>query len=206
MIWPIDNSIPTFENKGCFSACHSGEDTEVKPYGNKYTDEEGQMADIWHWKSVRNVNQMDDQYLDSTTYSADSPEAGRHGDPKDSGGYVNNATEDKTLPMFMGPAGYPVDGSPGFIIDGEQLPFDDSLFVAGDMIPGIVKAPFVGDRGDLSAGWQWADGVWTLEIGRALETGSDYDVQYDDLTASYHFGIAVFENAQVRHAYQYGVN
>ena len=205
-IWPVDNSIPNFENKGCFTACHSGEDTEVKPYGNKYTDEVGEVGDIWHWKSVRNLNQLDDQYLDSTTYSADTPEAGRHGDPKDGGGYVNNENEDKTMPAFMGAEGFPVDGSPGFIISGEELPFDDSLFVAGDMIPGIVKAPFEGDRGNISAGWHWEDGVWTLEISRPLETGSEYDVQFNDMTAPYHFGVAMFDNAQVRHAYQYGAN
>lgn len=206
MIWPIDNSIPRFETKGCFTACHSGQDTEFKPYGNKYTDAEGQMGDIWHWKSVRNVGQMDDQYLDWTTYSADTPEAGRHSDPKDSGGYVNNETEDKSLPAFMGPEGFPVDGAPGYLMDGEQLPFDDTLFVAGDMIPGIIKSPIIGDRGDISAQWQWVDGVWTMEISRALVTGSEFDVQFEDLAASYYFGLAIFDNAQVRHAYQYGAN
>ncbi|MBP7044196.1 MAG: ethylbenzene dehydrogenase, partial [Chloroflexi bacterium] len=68
------------------------------------------------------------------------------------------------------------------------------------------KSPIVGDRGDISAGWQWVDGVWTLEISRALVTGSEYDVQFEDLTASYFFGLAIFDNAQVRHAYQYGAN
>ena len=205
-IWNINNSIEQFETKGCFTGCHSGDDSEFKPYGNKNTDGEGQMGDIWHWKSVRNVNQIDDQYLDWTTYSAETPSAGRHGDPKDGGGYVNNDNEDKTFPAFMGPVGYPVDGSPGYILDEEKVPFDDSLFVAGDMIPGVTKAAFTGDRGDISAGWQWVDGVWTLEIGRPLVTGSDYDVQFDDLTVPYNFGVAIFDNAQVRHAYQFGVN
>lgn len=200
-IWPIDEGIRGFESKGCFTACHDGENEDVKPYGNKYTDEG--MGDIWHWKSVRNVNQIDDQYLDATQYSPETPSAGRHGDPKDGGGYVNNDNEDKTAPMWMGPEGWPVDGSPGYIMDEEKLPFDDSLFVAGDMIGGVTKAPFTGDRGDISAGWHYEDGMWTVELGRALETGSEYDVQYDDLSKPYYFGVAVFDNAQVRHAYQY---
>jgi hypothetical protein len=203
-IWPIAEGIRSFESKGCFTACHDGENEDVKPYGNKYTDEG--MGDIWHWKSVRNVNQLDDQYLDSTQYSPETPGAGRHGDPKDGGGYVNNDNEDKTAPMWMGPEGYPVDGSPGYILDTEKLPFDDSLFVAGDMIGGVTTAPFEGDRGDLSAGYHWEDGMWTVEIGRKLETGSEYDVQYDDLSKPYNFGVAVFDNAQVRHAYQYKSN
>jgi len=204
MIWNINNSIPKFENMGCFTACHAGENKDVKPYGNKCTDEAGQMADIWHWKSVRNLNQVDDQYLDSTTYSADTPEAGRKSDPKDGGGYVDNQTEDKTLPMWMGAADAPRDGSPGYILDSDKLPFDDSLFAAGDMIPGIVKSQITGDRGNISAGWKYANGVWTLELGRDLVTNSEYDVQFSDLTAAYSFGLAVFDNAQVRHAFQKG--
>jgi len=37
-----------------------------------------------------------------------------------------------------------------------------------------------------------------------LATGSQYDVQFDDLTAIYHFAVAAFDNAQVRHAFQMG--
>lgn len=199
-IWTINNSIPKFERTGCNTACHTkGKDAEVKPYGNKYT-EEG-TGDIWHWKSVRTLNQMDDQYLDSTQWSADTPEAGRHSDPKDGGGYVDNQTEDKSMPMWMGPEGFPKDGSPGFILDDEKAPFDDALFVAGDMLPGIVKSMFTGDRGNISAGWVYADGKWTLEVGRALVTGSEFDVQFSDLTQPYYFGMSVFDNAQVRHAF-----
>jgi len=203
-IWPIAESIPNFGTQGCFTACHAGENAEVKPFGNKYTAEEGQLGDIWHWKSIRNVNQLDDQYLDATRYSADTPEAGRHSDPKDSGGYVNNENEDKTLPAFMLPAGSPTDGSPGFILDSEKVPFDPTGFKPGDIIPGIVVAPIVGDRGDLTAGWIWADGTWTLEFGRKLTTGSQFDVQFDDLLKTYFFGVAAFDNAQVRHAYEAG--
>jgi hypothetical protein len=205
-IWNIDNSIPDFNTKGCYTACHEGQDEEYKPYGNKSTDEEGQLGDIWHWKSVRNIGQLDDQYLDSTQFSLDTKSAGRHGDPKDGGGYVNNKNEDGTAPLWMAPADAPKDGSPGYILASEALDFDDSLFVAGDIIPGITKAPFEGDRGNISAGWMYVDGAWVIEIGRAFETGSMYDVQWSDLTAEYYFGVAVFDNAQVRHATQEGVN
>jgi hypothetical protein len=203
-IWPIAESIPNFGTLGCFTACHAGENPEVKAFGNKYTAEDGQLADIWHWKSVRNLNQVDDQYLDATRYSADTPEAGRHSDPKDSGGYVNNETEDKTLPAFMQPLDAPRDGSPGFILDAEKLPFDASVFSAGDMVPGIIISKIVGDRGDFTAGWQWQDGAWTVEFSRDLVTGSEFDVQFDDLLKTYFFGVSAFDNAQVRHAYETG--
>jgi hypothetical protein len=43
---------------------------------------------------------------------------------------------------------------------------------------------------------------WQYHFGRPLVTGSEFDVQFDDLSKPYHFGIAAFDNAQVRHAFQ----
>lgn len=205
-LWDIGNSIPKFKTLGCFTACHAGENSDAKPYGNMYTDEEGQLGDIWHWKSVRNLSQADDQYIDWTRYTADTPNAGRKTDAKDSGGYSDNQTEDKTLPAFMPPGGGNKDGSPGYILDSEKVPFDDSLFQAGDRLPAIIKSAFVGDRGDISAGWTYGDGKWTLELGRALDTGSETDVQFIDLAAIYYFGVATFDNTSVRHAYEDGAS
>lgn len=201
-IWSINNSIAYFDEDGCGIACHLSEEGDPKPYGNKFTEEEGEMGDIWHWKSVRNLNQLHDQYLDNTEYSEDTPSAGRHSDPSESGGYVNNVNEDKTAPMYMLPGDDVVhDGSPGYLLESEMVPFDPAVFEVGDRVPGIYKSPFVGDGGDISGGWLWEDGKWTLEVGRLLVTGSEYDVQFDDLSAMYFFGIAPFDNAQVRHSY-----
>lgn len=202
MLWPIGNSVPEFAEKGCATGCHIDDGTG-KPFGNKFFETPDAMADLWHWKSIRNDQQLDDQYVDSTPYDKEkAPEAGRHSDPKGEGsiGYVNNQTEDKTQPAFGLPDNKPAP--PYYILDSEKVPFDASLYQAGDEVPGIIKGPFTGDRGDLSAGWQWADGVWTLEFSRKLVTGSEYDVQFDDLTAVYYFGLAVFDNAQVRHAFE----
>ncbi len=224
MIWNINNSIAGFNEKGCNGACHFGENEDIKPYGNKYTKNEGELGDMWHWKSVRNLNQIDDQYLDWTTIDTSSPEnqaktisAGRKSDVKDSGGYSDNfaslpdpadATKtvpDKSMPGFISPSIDMTTGFPGFILDSEKVAVTKEELDAmpvGSIIPSIVKSEFVGDRGQISASWAWADGKWTIEFSRALVTGSETDVQFDDLTAQYFFGIAVFENAQVRHAYQ----
>lgn len=201
LIWNINNSITDFEFDGCFTACHRSSEGDPKPYGNKYTETEGELGDIWHWKSVRNLGQIDDQYLDSTPYSEEKPGAGRHSDPSEGGGYTNNINEDKTAPAFMPAGDFARDGSPGFIVQSEAVEFDASLFEPGDRLPGIIISEITGDRGDISAGWVWEDGVWTLEFSRALETESEFDVQFDDLSAVYYFGIANFDNAQVRHAF-----
>jgi hypothetical protein len=219
-IWPINNSIKNFETAGCFVACHAGENSDVKPYGNKYTSTEGETGDIWHWKSIRNDGQIDDQFLDSTRFDAEkAKEAGRKSDSKDSGGYADNfatmpdpadATKtvpDKTLPGFTSPNVDLTTGAPGYILDSEKVALDQAALDAmpvGSYLPGIVKSPIVGDRGNISAAWNWENGVWTIEFSRALTTGSETDVQFPDLTATYYFGLAIFENAQVRHAYENG--
>jgi len=200
MAWNI--SSPAFAATGCFSACHLG---EGKPYGNKYTANPGERLDLWHWKSVRtgSVGQMDDQWADNTRYDKEkAPEAGRKSDPKTGGGYVDNVREDKKGPKFGLKGNKPAP--PYWILDAEKEPFDDSKYKAGDEVPGIIVAPFTGDRGDIAVRSVWKDGVWTLEIARKLVTGSEYDVQFNDLKKEYAFGVAVFDNAQVRHAYNFG--
>lgn len=220
-IWSVNNSIKSFETAGCFVACHAGENSDLKPYGNKYSAAEGELGDIWHWKSIRNDGQIDDQYLDWTRFDAEkSKEAGRKSDAKESGGYADNfasmpdpadstkTVADKTKPGFTSPAVDLTTGAPGYILDSEKVALDQAALDAmpvGTYLPGIVKSPFVGgDRGDITAAWNWEDGVWTIEFSRKLTTGSETDVQFSDLAAVYYFGVAVFENAQVRHAFQAG--
>jgi hypothetical protein len=201
-IWNI--STPDFEKKGCLAACHTG---EGKPYGNKYTPKEGQRLDMWHYKSVRTgpVGQIDDQYVADTRYDKEkSPNAGRKSDPKTGGGYTNNETKDKKGPEVALKGNKPAP--PYWILESEKEAFDDSKYKAGDEIPSIVVAPFAGDRADVATQGVWKDGVWTLEIARKLQTGSEFDVQFSDLEKAYAFGVAVFDNAQVRHAYSPGVH
>lgn len=201
MIWNIGS--PAFEQRGCFSACHTG---EGKPFGNKYTPAAAERLDLWHMKTVRTgpVGQVDDQHVDGTRYDKDkAPEAGRKGDPKTGGGYVNNVSDDKKGPKFALPGNRPAP--PYWILDAEKQPFDDSKYKAGDEVPGIIVAPFTGDRGDIAARIVHRDGVRTSVFWRKLATGSEFDVQFTDPKKEYAFGVAVFDNAQVRHAYSPGV-
>ncbi len=203
LIWNINAA--GFEAAGCMAACHAGE--QGKPYGNKYLSKEGELADIWHWKWVRTgpVGQVDDQYLDHTRWDKDkSPGAGRHGDPKTGGGYVNNVSDDKKGPKFAAKGNRAAP--PYWIMHDAKEPFDGSKYEAKAEVPGIIVAPFMGDRGDIKAGANWSNGVWTVEISRKLKTGSKFDVQFDDLNKRYVFGVAVFDNAQVRHAFAVTAN
>jgi hypothetical protein len=38
----------------------------------------------------------------------------------------------------------------------------------------------------------WQDGQWTLECSHKLLTGSEFDLQFDDLKKAYLFGVAAF--------------
>jgi len=201
--WNIDGSIFGFNERfGCQAACHSGE--PGKPYGNKYTGEEGEIGDMWHMKYVRggNIGQIDDQYLDHTQYDKEKAEsAGRKSDPKTGGGYEDNKLVNGK-PEFMNKNGKAANKGGTYWIKAEdKVAFDDSKFKAGDELASVVIAPFTGDRGDIAAGVAWANGKWTVEIARKLVTGSKFDVNFSDLSKPYGFGIGLFDNAQVRHAF-----
>ncbi len=174
-------------------------------YGNKYTLKEGETGDIWHMKSQRTVplGNVGDQYLDHMRYDAKaSPGAGRHSDP---GGpeYKGFGLVDGK-PEFMNKDGKAVGaGGTYYIIDGNQVAFDDSKFKAGDEVASFMIFPLKGDRADIKISASWANGVWTSEVSRKLTTGSKHDVQFNDMNAKYGFGFSAFDNAQVRHAVHY---
>jgi len=202
--WAWNIKSPAFAKEGCAAACHIG---EGKPFGNKYLGNKGERFDMWHLKGVRTATQgqADDGYVDDTLYDKEkTPQAGRKNDPKTGGGYEDNQTEDKKMPRFA--LGKNKPAPPYWIVDAEKELFADASYKAGDEVPGIVVAPFSGDRGDVAVRMSWVKGTWTIEFARKLVTGSEFDVQFDDLKKSYAFGIAVFDNAQVRHAYDTDVH
>lgn len=202
LIWNIDKSIFGFDEKfGCQTSCHAGE--PGKPYGNKYTEDDGELGDIWHLKYVRGgfLGQIDNQYLDATRFDKDkAPEAGRKSDKNEGGGYKDIKLVDGK-PEFMNKDGKAANkGGTYWLKDEDKVAFDDSKFVAGDEVSSIVVAPFKGDRGVIKTSAKWADGKWTVVIERPLTTASKFDVQFKDMNAVYGFGVAFFDNAQVRHA------
>lgn len=197
-LWPA-SPVRNFEKQGCTVACHLG---EGKPYGNKYTRDEGEILDMWHFKGMRNaqLGWVDDQYTDHTRHDPQkSPNAGRKGDP---GGpdYAGFGLE-SGRPKFMHREGRAANaGGRYFIARGDEVPFDDTRFKPGDEVASYIVNPLQGDRGDIRVAHAWKDGMHTSVISRKLVTGSPYDVQWSDLGKRYAFGFAAFDNAQVRHA------
>jgi uncharacterized protein YceK len=199
MIWPIDNSIKGFEEQGCAVVCHTG---QGKPYGNKYTPGEGQIGDMWHMKSARTIpwGQIDDQYVDHTRYDAKaSPNAGRKSDPGNPEGDYNAIPLVNGKPQFMNKDGKAANaGGTYWVKRGDEVPFVDN-FKPGDEVASHIANQLKGDRADIKAVKTWENGVSTTVLSRKLVTGSKFDVQFDP-AKRYPFGIAVFDNAAVRHA------
>jgi hypothetical protein len=198
MLWQA-SPVRNFDKQGCTVACHTG---EGKPYGNKYTRDEGEILDMWHMKGMRTgvLGWVDDQYTDWTRYDKDkSPNAGRKGDP---GGPEYAAIPlENGKPKFMHKEGKAANaGGKYWIAKGDEVPFDDSKFKAGDEVAGHISIPLQGDRADVRVAVGWANGMHTSVISRKLVTGSKFDVQWNDMSKRYAFGFAAFDNAQVRHA------
>lgn len=202
VLWNINNSIVGFDKFGCAIGCHGGE--PGKPYGNKYLEEAGELGDLWHMKWVRtgNFGQIDDGYLDHTRFDPQKEKnAGRKLDPKTGGGY-DDIKLVNGKPEFMNKDAKPANkGGTYWLKSEDKVAFDDSKFKPGDEVSSILVSPFVGDRGDVKFAGKWAKGKWAMEISRKLVTGSKFDVNFDDLKKSYGFGVAMFDNAQVRHAF-----
>jgi hypothetical protein len=212
ILWNI--KAAGFDKKGCDLACHKARGGKVggiedKSPGRKFTDKPGETIDMWHWKAVRTgpVGQVDDQYIDDTRDPAKNADWGRKGDAKTGGGYSNNVNKDKTGPAWMNKT--PSEENKYWVLDSQKTEFVDT-FKPGDVIGGIVIAPFTGSRGDLEGRATWKSGMWTLEIKRKLvttgEKAKEQDVQFDDLKKTYHFGVSVFDNTQINHVYHEGVH
>jgi hypothetical protein len=201
MIWPIDNSIKGFDKEGCAAMCHKGQD---KPYGNKYTATAGEIGDIWHMKGQRTgpFGFIDDQYVDHTRYDPKvSPNAGRKSDPGGPLGEYTGFGLVNGKPQFMSRDAKAANaGGTYYIKRGDEVPFDDSKFKPGDEVASFIINPLQGDRADIRVAVTWSNGMYTSVVSRKLVTGSKFDVQFSDLSKRYGFGIAAFDNAQVRHA------
>ena len=193
-----------FETFGCAAACHAGVG-EGHAYGSKGFDT---PIDVWHWKATRiaPVGQIDDKYWAKLE---DGPEGGRHGDPKEGGGYKKNVPKEGNHPAFL-PA-TPEAVSKGGIFADQAVAYDSpeatelaDKMPVGTIVPGIVFSPFQGDRGDVRCQSHHEDGHWEVLIRRKLDTGSQFDTPFIP-GHSHTFGCAAFDHTSKRHAYGFEV-
>lgn len=145
-------------------------------------------------------------------------------DPKDEGGYELNynkldkdvpLAESRILPKFLPLKKSLIESIQGasleadsndegrwYLYEEEVQPYDEAKddYPIGTIMPGvIIKGTFTGDRGDLFAGANWKDGMWTLEVSREFDTGSKYDVALNGDKDVY-LWVAAFNHTQTRHS------
>jgi hypothetical protein len=194
--------------------------------GLHYTTD-GSIIDVWHWKSVRTgnaiMNQIDDNYFGPPL----EPQKGKRytgrytKDPKTGGGYTMNwekYSDGVVTPKYLpkDPAALArfasVDLSPDkgdelpfMLTKTKSLPYDPALdtleaYPVGTILPAVVvDRQMEGDRGDVTAVSRWADGVWTIEAKRRLDTACECDVAFASDRPTY-LWVAVFDHAQTRHS------
>lgn len=224
IIWNTtgSSSVAGFNETGCAVLCHVDQPGDPRPL--KYTNFTGEVADMWHWKLVRTnvVHRLDDQYVYWNRSTTVNSGAGRAGDPGGSE-YGSNGS---SVPLFMSgnqpaPPYFLVDSAvaaawaaAGLTIDPGNVAraFADNFAVGEHLANAITKLRPNVDRSHVEAYGVWGGGTWTLEVGRDLTTNSagtvppggtatvPVDVQFVP-GQRYHFGVAVFENAQIEHSW-----
>ncbi len=201
IFWNINTN--GFSDEGCMISCHMDIEGDTSA-GRKFTNNPGETIDMWHVKNVRTspLGQVDDQFMDNTNNGKDNKGFGRKGDMKTGGGYKNNYNKDKTGPAYMNFP--PSETAKYYVLPSLKTPFVD-IFEPGDVVPGIVIDAFEGPRADIEMRGKWDNGTWTIEIRRKLVTTGEksdvQDVQFNDLSKTYYFGVAVFDNSQINHLF-----
>lgn len=166
---------------------------------------------------------MDDQYFRPPDPLPEKVvkryKGGYHADPKSGGGYRVNFVKldpDKPLedtfvrPIMLPPSNEIVpnpdpatseDNVTWWIHEAEGIPYTEEgdTYPVGTLLPNILIKPLQGDRAHAQAQADWHDGVWTLEISRALDTQSEYDVAFNTERPVY-LSVATFNRTQTRHS------
>jgi hypothetical protein len=139
---------------------------------------------------------VDNGYLDNTVISKkDAPDEEKrlyaaHKWDGTEEAFVRNKEND--APKWM-PQGGP--NSDPFLLKDKTVPLDPGAIKPEATIPGWVLGPLSKGRDVINAKGVYKDGAWTLEIGRSLVTeNKDTDIQFEDLSKPYHFGLGVWEN------------
>jgi hypothetical protein len=185
-----------FKRFGCAWSCHLGGD---HAYGYKGCEK---LVDVWHWKMSRtqSVGQADDQFWQG--FDLKNKNVGRQNDPHHGGGYENNYDKkNPDHPVFLLNDSNAIKN--GAILKHLAEPYSAEAanrFAPGTFIPGIIVAPFEGDRGDVQTVAKHENGRRIVFFRRKLDTGSDKDVKFES-GSRIPFACAAFDHTSNRHAY-----
>lgn len=206
------STVAGFEQSGCAVMCHDPSKsngpgttynyTAQQLAAKMYTNAPAEIADMWHWKLIRGNQhaKADDQHV---RYWVPGPtgagSGGRASDVGSSGYGINPATSGR--PTYRGASS---SAPPYYIFDNQKLLLttaEVNAMAVGTEIANTITTGPSGFRADVDAKGLHNTGTWAVEIRRRLVTGDPNDVQFDNLTRQYAFGVAIFDNADIEHRY-----
>jgi len=192
--------VKKFSKKGCAVLCHKPEKEN-----KMFTNGPHEGSDIWQWRAstTNPLGYADDGFLDHTNLSKKDEKnadkrinAAHKWDDLGPNGSTQVRNKENNGPKWTHKASI----TEPFLIKGQEAPLDSSKIKKGDAVPGWRLTRPNGSRGDIDAAatYDKKEGMWTLELSRKRVTQDPkHDVQFDDLSKTYYFGIAVWENDEL---------
>lgn len=181
-MFPIADSENNFSNGGlgCAAYCHANlvDDNPAQNYTGSgvvamHTNVNGDMADVWHWKSSRThpSGYADDKYINY----AQGSDSGRRSDAGTSA-YSTNVLN------VGNPTSWHTDrlaNTDDFLMAVDVIPYDGTP-APGHQIPANISNSPTGSRADVEAqaNFNPTTNQWTLEIRRLRNTGNADDRQF----------------------------
>jgi hypothetical protein len=219
LYFPITDPESKFLEDGCMVTCHMTDWENPQNQERKFTYNEEETGDLWFW-SAGLSNPWDfaiDAYVNDKP-SANN--VGYYEDPEMGLNLIKNRHLTEYMeyvymsrPVYMQDPNMNPSYGPHFIAKGEEMVFDQSYYDPnlgdpglnpithepwqnGDMVAGYVldRLPEKGlGQIDARASYDVQEQQWSLVLSRPLDTGDPiHDVIFDDLAATYQFGISLF--------------
>ena len=206
--WQATAKVADFKQGGCAVLCHTT--GRFAAFPRMATGQDGAVVDEWYWNafSAEKAGRPGDGFLDNRVefIAPGSPlpplrwartgQSAAHGDDT-SAARLPDELGGVPLILNMKLHGNRTPGPAFRLQQGRRVPLQPGEpAIPGEMVPLYVGGPPAkGDSADIAGRAAWADGYWTLELGRALRTDSPRDIQFQTLPGTVAFGLAVWDGS-----------
>jgi len=208
LAFDLDGSSPSYLTSGCAMACHVNErlgasaPADLAYRFQMHTGGAGERIDTWVWRAGRTdpLHIAEDGYLDQvgSRFDCDDPPActaactAGEGPPCSVAPYADNSDgAAQPAPLFMAAQGVDADPDLLFLADTDPSGIFEALHLPaavsfspstapldGSRLPGAVLRVPSAHRMEVTAKGSWANGIWTLELSRSLNTSDPNDAQF----------------------------
>jgi hypothetical protein len=219
LYFPITDPEGLFLDEGCMRTCHMTDWENPQNQERKFTYTEEETGDLWFWSS--GISNPWDFAIDAYVIDRPSGNnVGYYEDPEMDLGLIKNRHLTEYMeyvylsrPVYMQDPNLDPLFGPAFIAKGEEITFDQNYYDPdlgdpglnplthepwqnGDIVGGYIL-DHLPERGqgqiDAKGSYDIQNQQWSLLMKRPLDTGDPvHDVIFDDLTATYQFGISLF--------------